>query len=189
MTKSTVPDANVALVAVREPRPFLFLEPAPLPLRKNTIDAADAAHLYAAVEGDLPALARALVDYTIERQNRRALERGNPQPIQVSVLNRRRRAARSWLLAVLGGKVDAATRHAVATQWLPTLTGTGPDLRLAAKPTRTLIEFVRGAITACIFDEPAASLLPHARALHVLETTLSAHLAAVWQTARTATAR
>ncbi len=185
MTKSTVPEADVVPIAVREPRPFLFLEPAPLPLRKNLIDAVGAAHLHAAAEGSVPALVRSLVGFTIERQNRR--ERSNPQPIQVSVLNRRRRAARSWLLAVLGGKVDAATRHAVATLWLPTLAGTGPELRLAAKPAGAMVEFVRGAVTACIFDEPAASLLPQAKALHVLETTLSVHLAAVWQSARFAT--
>jgi hypothetical protein len=184
MTKSTVSDANVLPIAVREPRPFLFLEPAPLPLRKHLIDAPSAAHLHAAAEGDIPALVRALVDFTIERHNRRAQDRGNPQPIQVSVLNRRRRAARSWLLAVLGAKIDAATRHAVATQWLPTLTGTGPELRFAAKPARVLIEFVRGAVTACIFDQPASNLLPQAKALHALESTLSAHLAAVWHAAR-----
>lgn len=184
MTKSTVSVANVAPIAVREPRPFLFLDPAPLPLRKNLIDAPSAAHLYAAAEGDIPALVRALIDFTIDRQNRRAQDRGNPQPIQVSVLNRRRRAARSWLLAVVGAKVDAATRHAVATQWLPTLCGTGPDLRLAARPTRALVEFVRGAITACIFDQAQPNLLPQAKALHALETTLSVHLAAVWQAAR-----
>lgn len=184
MTKSTVPDANVAIAAVREPRPFLFLEPARLPVRKHTIDAEGTAHLQTTAEPSLPALVRSLVDHTIERQNRRAIERGIPQPIQLSVLNRRRRAARSWLLAVLSGKVDAATQHAVATQWLPTLTGTGPDLRLAQRPSRVLIEFVRGAVTACIFDAPAANLLPQARALHVLETTLSVHLAAVLQAAR-----
>lgn len=186
MTKSTVPEANVAIAAVREVRPFLFLEPAPLPLRKNLIDAVAAAHLHAAVEGSLPMLVRALIDLTIERHNRRAQLRGLRQPIPVSVLNRRRRAARSWLLAVIAGKVDAATRHAVATQWLPLLCGTGPDPRLAARPTRVLIEFVRGAITACIFDQPAANLLPEAKALHALETTLSVHLAAVLQAVRTA---
>ncbi|MBL8729141.1 MAG: hypothetical protein JNM25_11960 [Planctomycetes bacterium] len=186
MTKSTVPDANVAITAVREPRPFLFLEPAPLPLRKNAIDAVGAAHLHAAAEGWVPMLVRSLIDFTIERHNRLALLRGIPQPIQLSVLNRRRRAARSWLLAVIAGKVDAATRHAVATQWLPLLAGTGPELRLVAPPARVLIEFVRGAITACIFDLPAANLLPEAKALHALETTLSVHLAAVLQTARTA---
>lgn len=185
MTKSTVPDANVAIAIPREPRPFLFLEPAPLPLRKNTIDAVGAAHLHAAAEGSLPMLVRALIDHTIERHNRRAQERGQtPQPIPVSVLNRRRRAARSWLLAVIAGKVDAPTRHAVATQWLPLLTGTGPDLRLAMRPARVLIEFVRGAITACIFDEPVANLLPEAKALHTLETTLAVHLAAVVHAAR-----
>jgi len=59
------------------------------------------------------------------------------------------------------------------------LCGTGPDLELAAEPAAALIELVRGAVTACIFDEVAESLLPHARALDVLERSLAAHLAAV----------
>jgi hypothetical protein len=95
------------------------------------------------------------------------------------VLNRRRRAARSWILAILAGKVDGAVRHAVSTSWLPTLCGTGPDRGKAVRPSRVLIEFVRGAITACIFSEVRENLLPQAKALHVLETTLSVHLAAV----------
>ncbi|MBL9078844.1 MAG: hypothetical protein JNL08_15165 [Planctomycetes bacterium] len=183
MTKSAVSQANV-VTAAREPRPFLFLSPARLPLRHDPIDAAGRATLQAAAEDAVPMLVRSLVNFTIERQNRRALERGNPQPIALSVLNRRRRAARAWLLAVLAGKVDGAARHAVASQWLPTLCGTGPDLRLAAAPARALVEFVRGAITACIFDEANENLLPHAKALHVLETVLSVHLAAVLQVSR-----
>ncbi len=183
MTKPVVSDAYDAPAAVREPRPFLYLEPARLPLRADRALATDGRYLEAAAGHSVPALVRSLVDYTIALQNRRALERGNPQPIQLSVLNRRRRAARSWILAVLAGKVDAAPQHAVATQWLPMLTGTGPDLTKATRPGRTLIEFLRGSITACIFDDPAENLLPHARALHVLETVLSVHLAAIAQVA------
>jgi len=177
MTKSAVPEANVT--ALREPRPFLFLEPARLPLRKDAVDAVGAAHLHAAAEDAVAAITRSLVDFTIERQNRRAIERGNPQPIQLSVLNRRRRAARSWILAVISGKLDAATRHAVSSLWLPTLTGNGSDLHKAEVRGQALIEFLRGAVTACIFSEPADNLLPHAKALHVLETVLAVHLAAL----------
>jgi hypothetical protein len=188
MIKSVVREPDVAPAAVREVRPVLFLEPARLPLRSESVDAAGQAWLEDAAMDSVPALVRSLVDHTIALQNRRAIERGNPQPIQVSVLNRRRRAARSWILAVLGGKVDAATRHAVASQWLPTLCGTGPDLHKVETPARSLLEFLRGAITACIFDEPAANLLAHAKALAVLEAVLSVHLAAV-QLASRATAR
>jgi len=38
---------------------------------------------------------------------------------------------------------------------------------------------VRGALTACVFDEAADNLLPHAKAEHVIEATLQAHLAAL----------
>lgn len=184
MTKSIAEDVDVSASAVRVPRPFLYLEPARLPLRADhgeSIDAAGQHNLEVAAAAAVPVLVRSLVDYTIALQNRRALERGNPQPIHLSVLNRRRRAARAWILSILSGKVDAATRHAVATQWVPMLTGTGPDRQKAMRPGRVLIEFLRGSITACIFDEIAANLLPHARALHVLESTLSVHLAALQQ--------
>ena len=161
----------------REPRPFQFLKPASLPLRAGEPDAVGLARLGAASDAALPSLVNSLVAYTISAQNRRLGARA--QPIPMGVLNRRRRAARSWLLAIGRGLTDAATRHAVATQWLPVLCGSGPELDRMVRPGRVLIEFVRGALTACLFDEAAANLLPHARALHVLETTLAAHLAAV----------
>lgn len=181
MTKSVaVPHNPVSAVAVREPRPFLFLEPARLPARSDAIDAAGCGRLEAVATPAVPMLVRALVDYTIARQNRRL----GAQPIQLSVLNRRRRAARAWLLAILAGRVDGATLHAVSTQWLPTLCGTGPELGKALRPGRELIEFLRGALTACLFDEPAENLLPHARALHALEAVLSLHLAGLVHGAR-----
>jgi hypothetical protein len=183
MTKSLVSDRD-AVAAVREPRPFLFLAPARLPLREAVVDPRGQQLLDQIITDAIPQLVRSLVDYTIERQNKRAIERGNPQPIQLAVLNRRRRAARTWLLAIAGGKVDGATRHAVATQWLPVLCGTGPDYSGIARPGRVLIEYLRGAITACIFDQPAELLLPEARALGVLEATLAAHLAGLQQLAR-----
>jgi hypothetical protein len=183
MTK-TATHLDVAPEAAREPRPFLYLEPARLPLRNGSCDPQDRHWLEHAVMPSVPALVRSLVDCTIERQNRKALAHGMPQPIQLSVLNRRRRAARSWVLAILSAKVDAATRHAVATQWVPMLAGTGPDLKQAIRAGRVFVEFLRGAITACVFDEPADNLLPHARALHVVETTLSVHLAEILRQGR-----
>lgn len=183
MTKS-VTSAKGTVSAERVGHPLLYLKPARLPLRDVAVDKIGLDRLDVAMSPSIPHLVRSLVDFTIELQNRRALERGNAQPIQLSVLNRRRRAARAWLLSIAGGKADGATRHAAATQWIPLLTGSGPDLANAVRPGRALIEFVRGAITACVFDEPAASLLPHARALHVLEVTLAAHLAALQQNAR-----
>jgi hypothetical protein len=185
MTKP-VTSVKETVSTVRAVRPFLFLKPARLPLRDAKVDPIGVQRLDEALSPSIPALVRSIVDFTIELQNRRAIERGNPQPIQLSVLNRRRRAARAWLVAIAEGRSDAATRHAVATQWIPLLTSSGHDLAKAARSGAPLIEFVRGAATACIFDLPAESLLPHARALHVLETTLGTHLAALQQIARDA---
>ncbi|MBL8754405.1 MAG: hypothetical protein JNK15_13970 [Planctomycetes bacterium] len=175
MTKSDVSVKDTVSVP-REVRPFLLLAPAPA---APVHEPAGLARLDQALGDQIPQLVRSLVDYTIARQNGRALERGNPQPIPLSVLNRRRRAARSWLVAIAAGLADPATAHTFAAQWLPLLTGTGPDLAAAVAPGRDLVEFVRGACTACIFDAPCASLLPHAKALHVLEATLATHLGAL----------
>ncbi|MFT4840541.1 MAG: hypothetical protein ACI8UD_004234 [Planctomycetota bacterium] len=162
----------------REPRPFLYLKAASLPLGKEPVDPVGAQQLEERVQPQISHIVRSIVDYTIAKQNRNSRA---AQPIQMSVLNRRRRAARAWLLAISEAKTDAATRHAVATQWLPLLCGTGPDLKVPVEPARELIEYVRGAGTACLFDGPSESLLPQARALHVFETTLAVHLAAVQQ--------
>jgi hypothetical protein len=185
MTKSAVSELERAS-AVREPRPFLYLEPALALSTCEAIDPVGLEILDAKVTPSVPALVASLVDYTISRQYRLELERGIPQPIQLSVLNRRRRSARAWIIAILGGNVDQPTLYTLATQWMPMLAGSGPDLAQVARPGRELTEFVRGALTACIFDEPAENLLPHARALHVLESTLAVHLAAVLEIARTA---
>ncbi len=168
-----------SVILGREPRPFLFLEPARVPARAVAVDAAGLAWLAAAADDAVPALVRSVVDYSIVLRNERLAARGRQQPIQVSVLNRRRRAARAWILAVLAGRTDGATQHAVSTQWIPTLCGAGPDLEHAAAHGPRFVEFLRGALTALVFAEPAENLLPHARALHVLETVLAVHLAAV----------
>lgn len=175
MTKSEGSNRDGA--ATREPRPFLYLKAASLPTSDEPIDTVGAERLEEGLQAQASQVVRSIVDYTIAKQNRIT----NAQPIQMSVLNRRRRAARAWWNAISTAKTDAATRHAVASQWLPLLCGTGPDLKVALGPARELIEYVRGAATACIFDGPDESLLPHARALHVLETTLAVHLAAVHQ--------
>ncbi|MFT4512312.1 MAG: hypothetical protein ACI89X_003465 [Planctomycetota bacterium] len=181
MTKSEGSNRDGSLQ--REPRPFLYLKAVSLPLRKVQVDSVGAELLEQCMQPQISYIVRSIVDYTIAKQNRNSR---TAQPIQISVLNRRRRAARAWLLAVSGAKTDAATRHAVATQWLPLLCSTGPDLRVPVEPARELIEFVRGAGTACIFDRPSENLLPQARALHVFETTLSVHLAALQEISHSA---
>ena len=188
MTKSVMSVRNPTQAITREPRPFLFLEPARIPTRAVALDPIGLERLDEACDDGVPALVRSLVNYSITLANRSPLQRGARQPIQLSVLNRRRRAARGWIVAVLAGKTDAATQHAVCTQWIPTLCGTGPDLQAAAVQAPQFVEFLRGALTALVFSEPAENLLGAARALHVLETVLAVHLAAV-KNVRRATAK
>ena len=167
--------------ASKEPRPFLYLKPARMPLADESVDEFGCAWLDASMEPSVPHLVRGIVDFTIAQQNARS---PHPQPIPVSVLNRRRRAARAWLRALAEGRRDAATRHAAAGQWLPILCGTGPEFVHLARRAGALIEYVRGAVTATIFAQSRESLLGEARALHVLESTLRVHFAAVLEAAR-----
>ncbi len=168
-----------ATPTVREPRAFTRLAPLIITAELPELDLLGRALLAAKAADDIPMLVRALVDHTIALQNRRGLETGNRQPILVSVLNRRRRAARTWLLAVVNGEIERTTLYAVAHQWLPTLAGNVDDPAELRRQAASCIEFVRGAITGLIFDAPADNLLGHARALHVLEIVLGLHLAAV----------
>lgn len=169
---------------VPEPRPFLFLDPLPVGVKPPDIDARGLDCLEVACGCDVPLLVRGLVNFTIAQQNGTALETGRRAPIVMSVLNRRRRSARAWVMAILSGMVDRATLHALVKTWVPHLTATGSDARAALAPGRSCIEYLRGAITASIFEQPADSLLPHARALHVLDTVLAVHLAALREAAR-----
>ena len=147
------------------------------------IDQGGRAVLAARVGEHVPALVRALINHTIALQNRRALEAGFPRPISMSVLNRRRRVARSWIQAVVGGLADVPTLHAAASQWLPTLAGNTPDTERLLKTAQSCVEFLRGSITALLFEHPTENLLANARALHVLELVLASHLAATQEVA------
>ena len=179
MTKSVVSIGKPTQAIAREPRPFLFLQPARTTTLPVAIDPIGIERLDEAADEAVPTLVRSLVNFSITLSNRSLFERGKQQPIQLSVLNRRRRVARAWLNAVLAGKTDAPTQHSLVTQWMPTLCGTGPNLAQAAEQGPKFVEFLRGALTGVIFSEPAANLLGHARALHVVETVLAVHLAAV----------
>jgi hypothetical protein len=182
MTKIAELVASTSPAVAREVRPFLFLEPK-VTVSVPELDAVGLQLLAAQTEDDVPALVRSLVNHTIALQNRGRFDSDGSQPIAVSVLNRRRRAGREWVQAVVAGKVDVATQRAVATQWLPTLAGNSVDAAKNRDAGASCIEFLRGGITALIFAAPAANLLPEARALHVLETVLAVHLRALLQAA------
>jgi len=184
MTNLAAAQENIAPSTSREPRPFLFLEPVQAMTNDVEFRADDVQELDALAAAGVPVFVRSLVNFTIALQNRRALENGNVQPIQLSVLNRRRRAARAWFIAILAGKVDSGTLHAVATQWLPMLCGTGPDVSRCFGRARSIVEFVRGSITACLFAEAANNLVHQAKALFALESVLEAHLGAVHELGR-----
>ena len=178
MTKSAHRPVSAAPAPRRESRAFSYLVPRLVTAAPPVIDPIGRAVLAARCNDHVPAIVRALVDHTIALQNRRGLESGNQRPIQVSVLNRRRRAARAWIQSVLSGDVDPPTQHAVATQWLPTLAGHSSDPEVVRRTVHSCVEFLRGSLVACLFDEPADNLLGHARALNAFETVLGVHMAA-----------
>ena len=183
MTKTRTRSVKAANTPSREPRAFSYLKPQVRGAEPPVIDQGGRAVLAARVGERVPALVRALIDHTISLQNRRALEAGFARPISMSVLNRRRRVARSWIQAVVGGLADVPTLHAVATQWLPTLAGNTPDTQRLLETAQSCVEFLRGAMTALLFEHPTENLLANARALHVLELVLASHLAATQEVA------
>ncbi len=174
----TATQSTVVSTSRREARPFLYLDPKPISTEETRVEARDLELLDRAVSGRVASLVRSLVNHTIELQNEKNRNIGRTQPIAVSVLNRRRRSARAWILSVLAGKTGADTLHAFTHTWMPQLAGTGPDIARAAGTGRRCIEFLRGMITALIFDQPTDNLIPQARALRALETALAVHLQA-----------
>ncbi|MHC4513322.1 MAG: hypothetical protein ACYTGW_00875 [Planctomycetota bacterium] len=163
----------------RERRPFLWLEAIDVP-PKLPPSATDGLKLLAELMMDgVGFLVRSLVNHTVAAQNERRRREGRALGVSVSVLNRRRRAARSWIVAILRGQVDRGTLHDVAHSWVPQLCGTGPNIRNANRPARSYFEFLRGLMTAHVMHRVADNLVPEAKALHALETILGIHLRAL----------
>ncbi len=135
----------------------------------------------------LPTAVKSVVNYSMELQHRGPLFSQQPRPIPLSILNRRRRAVRAWLVAVVQGRTDRATLHALTHTWVPQLAGTGHDLARSVPTGRRCIDFVRGVLSGQIFDHASPSLLPQARALHALDFTLGVHLQAIREMHRKAT--
>ena len=141
------------------------------------------------VTADIPALVKGLVSFSMSLQNKTALQTGRTPSMVTSVLNRRRRAARQWLEAVAAGRCDQETLGTLPKTWGPALAGTGPGPRAAVTTTRKCLDYIHGACTALIFDAPDENLVPRAKALIALETTLSAHLHSVMQLTQTSSVR
>lgn len=176
-TTKGAPGTTQVVETPRRPQPFAFLD-VERGLAVPAIDPKGRAFLMACSSEYVPALVRGLVTHTISEQNTRNRVRGAALPIQVSVLNRRRRAARQWIQSVLAADVSRPILHAAAYQWLPTMCGNSPIREVAVATCESCAEFVRGAVTALIFDRPGENLLGHARAMHVLEQVLATHVAA-----------
>lgn len=164
---------------LRERRPFLWLEAIDMP-RRLPPSAQDGLELLAELLMDeVGSLVRSLVNHTVAAQNEQRRREGRREGVTLSVLNRRRRAAGSWIVTILRGQVDRTTLHTVAHSWLPQLCGTGPDIRNANQPARRYVEFLRGLMTAHVMRRVAENLVPEAKALHALETILAIHLGAL----------
>ncbi len=168
-----------ARAPARERRPFLFVDAIDVP-RRLPSSAQDGVRLLARLlMHEVGTLVRSLVNYTVACQNEERRREGRPQGVSLSILNRRRRAARSWVLTILKGHVDRSTLHTVVHSWLPQLCGTGPGIRDARAPARRYVEFLRGLMTSHVMGRVAANLVPEAKALHALETILGIHVRAL----------
>ena len=168
----------------RERRPFQRLEPNAAPRGLPPSARPGLRVLEARLSDQVPLLVRSLVNFTLSAQMRPGRRTARPMPPTVSVLNRRRRAARVWVHAILAGRVDSDTLAAIANSLLPLLAGTGPEVHRCEAPGRECFEFLRGAVTGLIIDEPADSLLPEAQGLYALDTVLGIHLNAFQRAVR-----
>jgi hypothetical protein len=172
-------ERTVSQSLLRQRRPFLWLGPIDVPRRLPPSAQAGLRLLVGLLMDEVGSLVRSLVNHTVASQNDERRRKGRPQGVSLSVLNRRRRAARSWIVAILRGQVDRATLHAVTHSWLPQLCGTGPRIRNAEEPAHRHVEFLRGLMTAHVMSRVAENLVPEAKALHALETILGIHLGAL----------
>jgi hypothetical protein len=165
-----------AVPATKERRPFLKLSPLLVPREVPEELAPGLEELEHRVGDDVQIVVRSLVNFTVSRQIVAQRAAGRAVGVPHGVLNRRRRSAREWILAIVAGHVDESTLHSLTHTWIPQLAGTGPDVAAAIAPGAEMIEFVRGAISALVMNDFAANLVPHAKALNALETVLSLHL-------------
>ncbi len=160
----------------KERRPFLKLSPLRVPRDVPQEMTPGLEELEFRIGDDVQIVVRSLVNFTTSRQITRQRAAGRAVGVAHGVLNRRRRSAREWILA---GKVDEATLQALTHTWIPQLAGTGPDVGAVVSASMEFVEFVRGAMSALVMGEFAETLVPHAKALTVLETVLSLHLRAL----------
>lgn len=154
-------------------RPFQWLEPRIADRRRDAeAFGSNLGYLQILTAHDDLRIARSLVEHSLRRMHSRFAP-------PITQVNRRLRAARLWLNAVLAGDVSPRTLGHVRDAWLPILSGVDDGDTLDPQEGRDTVEFLRGALCASIFDRPWPSLLRQARALHALETVLGAHLQAV----------
>lgn len=181
--QSPVRTAAPTSIQPRVRRPFVWLDPQRIVHRLPASAERGLAYLQFFAEADVQVVVRSLVDLSVALQN--PAQRPFVRSPGISVLNRRRRAALLWVNAVLDGDVSAETLRQLTHSWLPQLAGSGPDLRLAARRGRALVEYLRGTLTASVFDRDTdGHLLREASALHALECVLGAHLRAMQIVAR-----
>lgn len=126
------------------------------------------------LEEDVQVLVRVLVDAMMRRRHARSRAADRLPSTSIQELNRGRRAARSWLHAILSGRIDQGTRHAMLHVWLPEL---GLSAHAADwREVQDTFELLRGAATGLIAGAPEDNLVPQAKAVHALDAVLALHL-------------
>ncbi len=172
-------DSNGSLSTTRERHPFFKLAPLIIPREIPAEIGPGLMELEERVGDDVQIVVRSLVNFTVGRQITEQRRIGREVGVPHGVLNRRRRSAREWIIALLGGKIDLATLHSLTHSWIPQLSGTGPEVREALEIGEDMIEFVHGAISAVVMTDLGENPVPHARALQALETVLGIYLRAL----------
>ena len=162
-----------------EPRPFIFLTPSSREPELTAEIHIGIAELMRRVEPHVTMLMRGLVEFSLAGARAHGDAIGRRRELPLSVRNRRRRAARLWINAILAGRTDAATQDALTGLWLPQLAGTGPERAQAVAAGKRFVEYLRGGIVSVLFDRPENNLVTEAYALTALETILAVHLRAI----------
>ena len=186
-TKATAPGRPAVRTAAEDrvvQRSISWLRPS-RPITTLTEDVQQGlAYFQLLVSDDDVLIARALVHDPIAATSRGGYPLARTP--NVSVMNRRRRAARLWVNAILAGDLGRETLRNLTHVWLPQLAGSGPDPRRAVTFGRRCVEFLRGSLTACVMAETCDNLLRHAKAIHALEAVLAGHLLAIRSVTRVA---
>lgn len=141
-------------------RPHLSEEGLP-PLSAQ--ESATLALLGSFLEGDLPWLSRALADEVGLLHLRRSDPLHRQRSVEVGVINRRRRAARSFFVHLFQGEIEENFLRTLRGAWLPEILNPDGSGTVGAQAARTFLDYAKGLLAGALHFDPNANLVPMVR--------------------------